>query len=100
MILDNLEDEGGRSSKALIPRLEEREYQIAMILLQSYQYITFTPEVIKIKVCNALRKFCKSFEKELLAYLNRVVRKEIDARKENEKILVESEKEEEKEKEK
>lgn len=45
-----------------------------MILLQSYQYITFTPEVIKIKVCNALRKFSKSFEKELLSYLNRIVR--------------------------
>jgi hypothetical protein len=76
MILDNMEvlDGPNRGSKALIPRLEEREYQIAMILLQSYQYITFTPEVIKIKVCNALRKFSKSFEKELLAYLNRVVK--------------------------
>lgn len=63
-----------KGSKTLIPRLEEREYQIAMILLQSYQYITFTPEVIKIKVCNALRKFSKSFEKELLSYLNKVVR--------------------------
>lgn len=60
-----------------------------MILLQSYQYITFTPEVIKIKVCNALRKFAKTFEKELLAYLARVVRREIEARKENEKLLQE-----------
>jgi hypothetical protein len=58
-----------------------------MILLQSYQFIAFTPEVIKIKVCNALRRFCKTFEKELLAYLSKVVREEIEARKDNEKIL-------------
>lgn len=54
-----------------------------MILLQSYQYIMFTPEVIKIKVCNALRKYAKTFERELLNYLNKVVRREIDARKDN-----------------
>lgn len=54
-----------------------------MILLQSYQYISFTPEVIKIKVCGALRKFCKTFEKELLSYLSKVVRMEIDSRKDN-----------------
>lgn len=75
IILDNIEVENlNKGSKTLIPRLEEREYQIAMILLQSYQYITFTPEVIKIKICNALRKFSKSFEKELLGYLNKIVR--------------------------
>jgi hypothetical protein len=87
MILENVDLEGGQRAKYVVPRLEEREYQIAMILLQSYQYISFAPEVIKMKVCNALRRFCKTFEKELLAYLNNVVRQEIIARKDNEKLL-------------
>jgi hypothetical protein len=62
----------------LIPRIEGREYQIAMILLQSYRYVNFSPEVTKIKVCNALRLFSKRFERELLVYLNEVVRSEIE----------------------
>jgi hypothetical protein len=32
-----------------------------MILLQSYKYVNFSPEVTKIKVCNALRMFSKRF---------------------------------------
>lgn len=63
-----------------MPRHEGREYQIAMILLQSYQYVNFSPEVTKIKVCNALRLFAKRFEKELVSYLNVVVQQEINSR--------------------
>lgn len=48
-----------------------------MILLQSYKYVEFSPEVTKIKVCNALRLFVKRFERELLLYLNKVVDSEI-----------------------
>ncbi len=44
-----------------------------MILLQSYKYVNFSPEVTKIKICNSLRIFAKRFEKELLSYLNQVV---------------------------
>lgn len=95
MILENIEllsQPRSKGSNNLIQRLEEREYQIAMILLQSYQYISFAPEVIKIKVCNGLRKFSKSFEKALISYLNKMVRIEIDNKKENEKILDEIDK--------
>lgn len=56
-----------------------------MILLQSYKYLSFSPEVIKIKVCNALRVFTKRFEKELLVYLNKVVVNEIETIKEKTK---------------
>ena len=69
----------------LLPRHEGKEYQIAMILLQSYRYVAFSPEVTKIKVCNALRIFAKRFEKELLGYLDQVVMSEIEHIKEKEK---------------
>jgi hypothetical protein len=56
-----------------------------MILLQSYKYVAFSPEVTKIKVCNALRIFVKRFEKQLLLYLEAVVQSEIEQIKEREK---------------
>lgn len=65
------------SSSTLLPRHEGREYQIAMILLQSYKYLSFSPEVTKIKVSNSLRMFVKRFEKELLLYLSQVVADEL-----------------------
>lgn len=65
------------SSSTLLPRHEGREYQIAMILLQSYKYLSFSPEVTKIKVSNSLRMFVKRFEKELLLYLSQVVKDEL-----------------------
>jgi hypothetical protein len=71
-------------ARSLMPRHEGREYQIAMILLQSYQYVNFSPEVTKIKVCNALRLFAKRFEKELVSYLNVVVQQEINSRNQKE----------------
>lgn len=49
------------ASSTLLPRHEGKEYQIAMILLQSYKYMTFSPEVTKIKVSNSLRIFVKRF---------------------------------------
>jgi hypothetical protein len=58
------------TQSSLVPRHEGKEYEIAMILIQSYKYVSFSPEVTKIKVCNALRMFTKRFEKELLVYLS------------------------------
>ena len=66
-----------------------------MILLQSYRYVSFSPEVTKIKVSNALRMFSKRFEKELMAYLNKVVEDEIDNIREKKEDEDEMKKEEE-----
>ena len=78
----NTVGEESATGTVFIPRNEGREYQIAMILLQSYKYVDFSPEVTKIKVCNTLRLFAKRFERELLAYLNGVVNTEIEQRNE------------------
>lgn len=67
--MDGANDEAISMSN-IVTRHEGKEYEIAMILLQSYKYVSFSPEVTKIKVCNALRVFAKRFEKELLLYLN------------------------------
>jgi hypothetical protein len=40
-----------------------------MIFLQSYEYINFSADLTKIKVCNDLRVFVKKFEKELSVHL-------------------------------
>ena len=48
-----------------------------MILLQSYRYVDFSPDVTKIKISNALMMFVKRFERELLIYLDKVVETEI-----------------------
>ena len=71
--MDNA-SEGQIPSSSIIPRDEGKEYLIAMIILQSYRYISFLPEVTKIKTCNSIRMFCKRFEKELFLYLNQVVK--------------------------
>ena len=62
-----------------------------MILLQSYQYISFSPEVTKIKVCNALRLFSKRFERQLFLHLNKVIKQQLIISKKNQKILTEDE---------
>ena len=48
-----------------------------MILLQSYRYVDFSPDVTKIKISNALMMFVKRFQRELLIYLDRVVESQI-----------------------
>lgn len=73
------------AQSSLMPRHEGKQYEIAMILIQSYKYVSFSPEVTKIKVCNALRMFSKRFQKELLIYLNQVVTNEIENIKEKDK---------------
>ena len=89
--LENYEkDTKGRiGSAAVIPRHEGKEYQIAMILLQSYQYISFSPEVTKIKVCSALRAFSKRFERLLLQHLRKVIHEQLLLSKKNQKLLAE-----------
>ena len=42
-------------------RKEGKEYEISMILLQSYRYIEFPADLTRIKVCNSLRVFVKKF---------------------------------------
>lgn len=42
-------------------RKEGKEYEIAMILIQSYKYIEFPADLTRIKICNSLRVFSKIF---------------------------------------
>ena len=49
-----------------------------MILLQSYQYIDFPPDLTRIKICNSLRVFSKKFEKDLAVWLNNVFEQKVE----------------------
>lgn len=42
-------------------RQEGKEYETAMILLQSYEYVDFPVDVTKIKLSNGLRVICRKF---------------------------------------
>ena len=44
-----------------------------MILLQSYRFIEFPGDLIRIKVSNALRVFSKRFDQELAECLKEVL---------------------------
>ncbi len=52
-------------------RSEAKEYEIAMILLQSYEYVDFPVDVTKIKISNGLRVICRKFEKDLISHVKR-----------------------------
>jgi len=52
-------------------REEAKEYEIAMILLQSYQYVDFPVDVTKIKLSNGLRVVCRKFEKDLMSHIRK-----------------------------
>ena len=54
-------------------RHEGKEYQIAMILLQSYRFVDFPGDLTRIKVSNSLRVFSKKFEQELVVCLSRII---------------------------
>lgn len=44
-----------------------------MILLESYRFIDFPVDLIRIKVANSLRIFCKRFDTELAECLGRII---------------------------
>lgn len=54
-------------------RQEGKEYEIAMILLQSYRFINFPADLTRIKISNSIRVFSKRFDAELAACLNAVL---------------------------
>lgn len=54
-------------------RNEGKEFEIAMILIESYRYIDFPADLIRIKVTNSLRIFCKRFDTELGECLSRIL---------------------------
>ena len=56
-------------------RQESKEYEIAMILLQSYEYVDFPVDVTKIKISNGLRVVCRKFQKELISHVKKELEK-------------------------
>lgn len=58
-------------------RNEGKQFEIAMIVIQSYKYIDFPQDLTRIKISNSLRIFLKKFDQELVKCLRGIMQNKI-----------------------